>query len=122
MEAQLYTGVYSWDTNGCHSQFTSMSRFFVSRRKRCKDFSANTALKKGDRRKRTSDRARTRDLHSFAELQPHEPSVPAANPLSPIALCTNRRSAAIQRPLEDLRLEAGIVCDDKGLSGQQRVA
>ena len=23
LEAQLYTGVYSWDTNGCHSQFTS---------------------------------------------------------------------------------------------------
>ena len=33
-----------------------LSRFFVSRRKRCKDFSANTAQEKGDRRKRTSDR------------------------------------------------------------------
>ena len=33
----------------------SLSRFFVSRRKRCKDFSANTAQEKGDRRKRTSD-------------------------------------------------------------------
>ena len=65
-----------------------LSRFFVSRKKRCKDFSANTAQEKGDRRKRTSDWARTRDLHSFAELQPHEPSVPAANPSSPIALCT----------------------------------
>ena len=31
-----------------------LSRFFVSRRKRCKDFSANTAQEKGDRRKRTS--------------------------------------------------------------------
>ena len=83
----------------------------------CKDFSANTAQEKGDRRKRTSDRARTRDLHSFAELQPHEPSVPAANPSSPIALCTGRRCAAIQRPLEDLRLEAGTVCDGNGLYG-----
>ena len=36
------------------------------------------------RRKRTSDRARTRDLHSFAELQPQELSVPVANPSSPI--------------------------------------
>ena len=51
----------------------------------CKDFSVNTAQEKGNRRKRTSDRAQTRDLHSFAELQPHEPSVPAANPSSPIA-------------------------------------
>ena len=29
----------------------SLSRFFVSRRKRCKDLSANTAQEKGDRRK-----------------------------------------------------------------------
>ena len=28
----------------------------------------------------------------------------------------------IQRPLEDLRLEAGTVCDGNGLSRQQRVA
>ena len=83
----------------------------------CKDFSVNTAQEKGDRRKRTSDRARTRDLYSFAELQPHEPSVPAANSSSPIALCTGRRCAAIQRPLEDPRLEAGTVSGGNGLSG-----
>ena len=35
----------------------------------CND-SGNTAQKNGDRGKRTSDRAQTRDLHSFAELQP----------------------------------------------------
>ena len=43
------------------------------------------AQKDGDKEKRTSDRAHTRDLHSFMELQPHEPLVPAANPSSPIA-------------------------------------
>ena len=83
----------------------------------CKDFSVNIAQEKGDMRKRNGDRARTRDLHSFPELQPHEPSVPAANPLPPIALCTGRRCAAIQRPLEDPRLEAGTVCGGNGLSG-----
>ena len=77
----------------------------MSRRKCCKDFSANTAQEKDDRRKTTSDRAQTWDLHSFAELQPHELSVPATNPLSHITLCTGRRCAVIQRPLEDLRLE-----------------
>ena len=66
----------------------------------CKDFSANNAQEEGDRRKRTRDRARTRDLHSFAELQPHELSVPAANASSPIALCTGRRCAAILRRLK----------------------
>ena len=55
------------------------------------------------------------------ELQPHELSVPVTNPLSPIALCTCHRCAAIQRPLEDPRLEADTVCDDNGLSGRQRV-
>ena len=88
----------------------------------CNNLFANTAQKKGDRRKRTSDRARIRDLHSFAELQLHELSIPVANPSSPIALCTGRRCAAIQRPLEDLCLEAGTVCDGNGLSGRQRVA
>ena len=83
----------------------------------CKGLSVNTAQEEGNRRKRTSDRARTRDLHFFVELQPHEPSVPATNPSSPITLCTGRRCAAIQRPLEDLRFEAGTVCDGNGLSG-----
>ena len=72
--------------------------------------------------KRTSDRAQTRDLNSFAELQPHKLSVPVTNPSSPIALCTSCRCAAIQRLLEDLRHEAGTVCDGNGLSGRQRVA
>ena len=52
----------------------------------------------------------------------HELSVPVANPSSPIALCTSCRSVAIQRLLEDLRLEAGTVCDGNGLSRRQRVA
>ena len=56
------------------------------------------------------------------ELQPHELSVPVTNPSSPISLCTCRRFAAIQRPLEDPHLEAGTVCDGNGLSGQQCVA
>ena len=34
------------------------------------------------------NRARTHNLHSFPKLQPHEPSVPAAKPSSPITLCT----------------------------------
>ena len=33
----------------------------------------------------------------------HELSVPGTNPSTPIALCTGRRCAAIQRPLEDGR-------------------
>ena len=41
--------------------------------------------------------------HSFS----HELLVPVTNPSSPIALCTGCRCATIQRPLEDLRLEAG---------------
>ena len=41
----------------------------MSRRKRCKDFFANTAQEKGNRRKRTSDRAGTRDLHSLKECR-----------------------------------------------------
>ena len=75
----------------------------------CTNFCVSS--EEGDRRKRTSDQARSRDLHSFAELQPQEPSVPATNPSSPppIALCTGHRCAAIQRLLED---EAGTAsCD-----------
>ena len=87
----------------------------MSRWKRCNNPSANNAQEKGDRRKRTSDLAWTQDLHSFAELQPHELSVPVTNPSSPIALCSGRRCAAIQWPLEDLRLKAGTVCDSNGL-------
>ena len=53
----------------------------------------------------------------------HELLAPAMNPSSPIALCTSCRCAAIERPLEDLRLEAGIVSSDgSGLSRRQRVA
>ena len=52
----------------------------------------------------------------------HELSVPVANPSTLIALCTGHRCAAIQRRLEDLRLEAGTVCDGNGLSRRQRVA
>ena len=52
-------------------------------------------------------------LQSFS----HELSVPVAIPSSTIALCTGHRCAAIQRPLEDLRLKAGTVCDCNGLSG-----
>ena len=52
----------------------------------------------------------------------HKLSVPVANPSFPITLCTGRRCAAIQRPLEDLCLEAATVRDGNGLSGRQRVA
>ena len=48
----------------------------------------NTEQEKGDRRKRTSNRARSWNLHPFTELQPHELFILAANPLSPINLCT----------------------------------
>ena len=55
----------------------------------CIWFSESTVQKNGDKGKRTSDRDRTQDLYSFAELQPQAIYlVPAANPLSPIALCT----------------------------------
>ena len=50
----------------------------------CND-SGNTAEKNGNRGKRTSDRARTQNLHTFTGVS-HEPSVPAVNPSSPIAL------------------------------------
>ena len=54
---------------------------------------------KGYSRKRTSDRARTRDLRSIAEFQPREPRRPVEilRPLS--LLCTDYRCAAIQRHL-----------------------
>ena len=46
----------------------------------------------------------------------HKLSVPVANPLSPIALCTGRRCTTIQRRLEELRLEAGTECGGNELS------
>ena len=54
---------------------------------------------KGDRRKRTSDRARTRDLRSIAEFQPREPQRQIEILRPPSLLCTGCRCAAIQRPL-----------------------
>ena len=62
------------------------------------DFFGITAQEEGDRRKKTSDQAQTLDLNSFTELQPQAIS-PSCNPSSPIALCTGRKCAAIQRPL-----------------------
>ena len=64
---------------------------------------------KGDRGKRTSDHARTRDLCSIAEFQPSEPRRPVEIPRPPSLLCTGYRCAAIQRHL-NLRLEAGTEC------------
>ena len=43
---------------------------------------------KGDRAKRTSDHARTRDLRSIAEFQPHEPRRPVEILRPPSLLCT----------------------------------
>ena len=64
---------------------------------------------KGDRGKKTSNRARTRDLRSIAEFQPREPRRPVEILHPPSLLCTGHR-----RPLSsdtsDLRLEAGTVC------------
>ena len=54
---------------------------------------------KGDRGKRTSDRARTRDLRSIAEFQPREPQRPVEILRPPSLLCTGHRCAAIQRHL-----------------------
>ena len=59
---------------------------------------------KGDREKRTSDCARTRDLHSIAEFQPHEPRRPVEIPRPPLPLCTGHRCAAIQRRLRPVPL------------------
>ena len=52
---------------------------------------------KGDRGKRTSDRAQTQDLHSIAEFQPREPwrLVELLHP--PSLLCTGHRCATTQR-------------------------
>ena len=53
-----------------------------------------TSLEITAQRKATGEKGPATELkpgtyvHSFAELQPHELSVPVANPLSPIALCT----------------------------------
>ena len=107
-----------------HGKNTASAKFCVSRCNIVNSFRGNTVQRKvAGARKRTSSRARTRDLHSFTELQPHELSIPAANLSSPISLCTSRKCAAIQRPLEDPRLEVGTVSSDgSGLSGRQRVA
>ena len=57
---------------------------------------------KGDRGKRTSDRARTRDLvRSIAEFQPREPWRPVEILRPPLLLCISYRCATIQ---------AGTVC------------
>ena len=48
---------------------------------------------KGDREKRTSDRARTRDLRSIAEFQPREPRRPAEILRPPSPLCTRLGTA-----------------------------
>ena len=47
---------------------------------------------KGDREKRTSDRARTRDLRSIVEFQPREPRRPAEILRPPSPLCTGHRA------------------------------
>ena len=76
----------------------------------------------GRRQAKNDQRPSLNSGPTLFQLQPHEPSVPATNPLSPIALCTGHRCAAIQRPLEDLHLKAGTVSSDgSGLSGRQCV-
>ena len=64
---------------------------------------------KGDRGKRTRDRALTRDLRSIAELQPREPRRPAEILCPPSLLCTGHRCAAIQQHLRPAS-QAGTVC------------
>ena len=60
----------------------------------------NSSDRIGRQGKRTSNRARTRDLRSIAEFQPHEPSIPIEilRPQSPLS--TGHEYAAIQRPLK----------------------
>ena len=73
---------------------------------------------KGDREKRTSDRARTRDLRSIAEFQPREPRRPAEILRPPPSLCTGHRCAAIQRCLRPApRGWYCVLCDGSRLSG-----
>ena len=73
---------------------------------------------KGDREKRTSDRARTRDLRSIAEFQPREPRRPAEILRPPSPLCTGHRCAAIQRRLRPApRGWYCVLCDGSRLSG-----
>ena len=64
---------------------------------------------KGDRGKKTSDRARTRDLRSIAEFQPREPWRPVEILRPPSLLCTGHRQL-LSSDTSDLRLEAGTVC------------
>ena len=72
-------------------------------------YGTHSSERKGDRGKKTSDCARTRDLHSIAEFEPREPRRLVEILRPPSLLCTGHR-----RPLssdtEDLRLEAGTVC------------
>ena len=85
-----------------------------------KPYKWNFTAQKGkcDREKRTSDRARTRDLRSIAEFQPREPRRPAEIPRPPSPLCTGHRCAAIQRRLRPApRGWYCVLCDGSRLSG-----
>ena len=64
---------------------------------------------KGNREKRTSDRARTWDLRSIAEFQPREPRRLVEILRPPSLLCTGHRCAAIQRHLRPA--PQGWYCD-----------
>ena len=50
------------------------------------------------------------ETYTLSRSFSHEPLVPVANPSSPIAFCTGRRSAAIQRPLK-IYASRLVLCD-----------
>ena len=78
----------------------------------------HSSERKGDREKRTSDRARTRDLCSIVEFQPREPRRPVEILRPPSPLCTGHRCTAIQQRLRPApRGWYCVLCDGSRLSG-----
>ena len=112
---------------GMSENWIILYKFFLSRFKRCKDYSESTAQEKGNRRKRISDWAWTWDLHSFAKLQPHEPSVPATSCRSqpqifrlPLPYVEVVGVPLYSDPLRPTPQGWYSVCDGNGLSGRQQ--
>ena len=75
---------------------------------------------KGDREKRTSDRARTRDLRSITEFQPREPRRPAEILRPPSPQCTGHRCTSFGLAFELVVciFTAALVCQGSDQDSQ----